>query len=487
MSTRSGERADRAARPGDNGWGGSYVRPMGEIGADPTSLRRTASTMRAASRELHDSRRRMTGLVHRSSWRGRDADGFRSRWKRSSGDLGNAAEMLDGLASELERNADEQLVASSSVAGLGLTGSAPGPSTRPTDRAEDGSLADRIPHRIETYRLTGAGSAGLGLKGERQVTVEYLPTGRAVVWVETAGGLTASGGLGGGIGAEGLAGIALGADGTAELVAMERRGWLIDDDEIAAFIGKGLLQELVEATEGGPLYAGAPSTGDLPLVGDFLQRNDIDSPLTPIGLLAAPISFLGHKTLDLVGLGIDDPDFTEESLTLGGALEATGDLGIVTAGAGLGFATTAAISRGPSGDSLKVTFGAEGGARAAVDGRSASGETTVEVPLGDNEEALVSMTTTTHVGDHASIAMSTYDPDRLDLASVLHDVANGDLTSAAEGVGAMLDELNDPIESVSIDGHVDSQVVEDVGGEVSAGPSFEVRVGGGRVVTTFDR
>ncbi|MEO2091403.1 MAG: TolC family protein, partial [Gemmataceae bacterium] len=41
--------------------------------------------------------------------------------------------------------------------------------------------------------------------------------------------------------------------------------------------------------------------------------------------------------------------------------------------------------------------------------------------------------------------------DRLDLASVLHDVANGDLTSAAEGVGAMLDELNDPIESVSID------------------------------------
>ena len=89
---------------------------MGEfVGADPRQLTELAKKLKADGETIASAPAQIAAQLHRSTWKGPDADAFRSAWSgKLTPQLGRAAEALRGAASDLLRNAVEQDQASGS-------------------------------------------------------------------------------------------------------------------------------------------------------------------------------------------------------------------------------------------------------------------------------------------------------------------------------------------------------------------------------------
>ncbi len=101
---------------------------MAFAGADTGELRRLADQMDAATRSLEDAMRMLTSTINsHATWRGHDADRFRSQWNSSDrARLSAVGSALRDGASALRRNADEQDRASAEAGGSGARlGSSP--------------------------------------------------------------------------------------------------------------------------------------------------------------------------------------------------------------------------------------------------------------------------------------------------------------------------------------------------------------------------
>lgn len=94
-------------------------------GADATVLREISARLTATARQttqVGDSGRAQL-VTLQGAWEGDDLERFAHRWARARGDLERCSQMLDALAAELQRQAQEQQDASGQVGG-GAGGSA---------------------------------------------------------------------------------------------------------------------------------------------------------------------------------------------------------------------------------------------------------------------------------------------------------------------------------------------------------------------------
>lgn len=92
------------------------------VGADPAALDRMAGVLRAASRSMTSTGRRLNPLVQSSPWTGRNADRFRHQWNSEyRRAIDDAARFLSDGATHLTRQAEEQRRISGADAGGRLT------------------------------------------------------------------------------------------------------------------------------------------------------------------------------------------------------------------------------------------------------------------------------------------------------------------------------------------------------------------------------
>lgn len=124
------------------------------IGADPSELRNLAAQMRGAADELDGHSSALTSLLGSVDWVGDFASRFLSSW--SGGHrvrLQSTSQFIRDAASELERNADEQVNASSSAATSGRDGT-----SRAGGEDDEGELSQELLDLLEDL----AEALGLG-------------------------------------------------------------------------------------------------------------------------------------------------------------------------------------------------------------------------------------------------------------------------------------------------------------------------------------
>lgn len=66
-------------------------------------------------------------------------------------------------------------------------------------------------------------------------------------------------------------------------------------------------------------------------------------------------------------------------------------------------------------------------------------------------------------------------------------MGNGDVRGAGEELVDIAGSLTQPLNSATVDGDVNRDAIDDIGGEVSMGPKGELRGGGGREVVDYNR
>jgi uncharacterized protein YukE len=139
------------------------------IGADPNELRNLAAQMRGAADELDGHSSALTSLLGSVDWVGDFASRFLSSW--SGGHrvrLQSTSQFIRDAASELERNADEQVNASNSAgSGRGFAGGGGGAGA---------AGGQSLPQVRSVNDLLTMGGAGLGTLGDAR-NLDWARTG----------------------------------------------------------------------------------------------------------------------------------------------------------------------------------------------------------------------------------------------------------------------------------------------------------------------
>lgn len=450
---------------------------MAVLGADPVELRGGAKQVRTSQRRISEVGKKLGARVRASSWTGPDAEAFKARWRTHESKLASTAALLGEAADSLEKNALEQLDASSArMSGMGSGGLQPG-------RDPDSPLLEDMPTRTETYWVNAQFAAMFGLDGEARVSIEYLPDGTAVVWLEGLSGLSVEGGIGFHGGADG-AGIGLQASAFGRASEASRLGWRMDGEDVEGFIAAAVASHAVERASGDAFIPDSFDLSDLPLVGavlpGFVKEATLESVLNPLGKALS-------DWFDTTGISAGDPDHRERAvgLAFGGGLDA--DLGLTLAGAGVVGGLSAGLRSSPGGLSLRVSGSATSRAEVAGRGYERSVDKAVEVSLDEEGPAHLMVTTTTRHADTQMLSVETYEVTRRAREQLIEAVADGDLRGAGEDLAGIADSLGHPLDSATVHGEVDRDAIDDIGGEVSVGPKGEMRGGAGREVVRYDR
>lgn len=373
---------------------------MAQIGADPEDLRALATELRAAGAQLDRTARTVAALVRAAPWHGPDAGRFRAGWADRQRSLVVAGTGLRQAAAELDGHVEEQERASDAAAGVS---GAPVPQRLSTaTEAGPPPRGEPLPLRVEHWVLGGEAAALLGGRGRMAVTVEALPGGRSMVWLEDAAGAYLTAGLGAGIGLDDGPGAELGVDGSVGVTGVRRRAWEVADGEVAGLLAR---LGLARALEAGPLAPLAPLTGLLTTV---------------------------------VGLDVPDPAVADQlvSLEVEGGPDAT--LGLPVAGVtGLVAHQLGIRTRGTERSLLLHGTGAWD-ADVAGKGPSGSARMTVEVPVVRGDVQPVILTEETTDRGAATIRRRIVELDRPAAAAAVRDaagaLAGGDVGRAAEVV-----------------------------------------------------
>lgn len=461
---------------------------MGELGADPEELRDLAATMRAESKRIEASIKRVTGSVRGSSWRGRDAERFGGTWNRYMLVIRSATGRLEDAAEDLERNAVEQLRASEPAARLDPTdpvqpGVEPtvdtsslrypesGMGLPPTSSMESTGrdpgpppFGDPLPLQTESWEIGGALAAGLGVSGTARLTVEELPGGRSVVWLEDIDAATASAGVSVDVGVADGPGLELGADAGSELAVHTRDAWYVDSDDVPGLLGRLGLRELIGA---GTLSPGVP-----------------DPPGRGLGNVLEGVS-------DFLGFGVPKPAVSERLVTLGGTAGVSAAVGIPLLGASGAVAEAVGIRE--RGGNLALVVGASGGYSTKFPGGGPTGGESIEleIPVDGRDAGHMVITTTEKVDGGETMERAVYRFDGDEAARHIQDAAravgSGDVESAGDALAALWKDVElRSIWSDAMGGVVNNDVrTLDLG--VALGADLSGSVTGGRRIVTYQR
>ena len=388
---------------------------MAQIGADPEDLRALATELRAAGAQMDRTARTVAALVRAAPWHGPDAGRFRAGWADRQRSLGVAGTGLRDAAAELDGHIDQQERASRAAGGTAGTSGAPaaaapspvlgGPPAPVPDRLSTATDAgppprgEPLPLRAEQWVLGGEAAALLGGRGRMALTVEALPGGRSMVWLEDAAGAYLTAGIGAGIGLDDGPGAELGVDGSVGVTGVRRRGWEVADGDVGGLLARLGLARALEAGPLAPLAGVVTSAVGLdvpdPVVADQLVAVEVEGgPDATLGLPLAGVTGLVATQLGIRTRG------TERSLLLHGTGAWDADLG----------------GKGPSG----------------------SARTTVEVPVVRGDVQPVILTEEATDRGAATIRRWILEVDRPAAAAVVRDaagaLARGDADRAAEVV-----------------------------------------------------
>ena len=451
---------------------------MGELGADPEGLRDLVAAMRAESKRIEASIKRVTGSVRGASWRGRDAQRFGNTWSRHVLVIRSATDRLDDAAEHLERNAVEQLRASGPGTGADPTvGTSTPPTASPTTAPPPSSsmestgrdpgpppFGDPLPSHSESWEIGGALAAGLGVSGTARFTVMELDDGRSIVWLEDVDAATATVGASVDVGMDGGPGLELGADAGSKLAVHTRDAWYVDSDEVPGLLTRLGLREFTGA---GTLSPGVP------------------------GNSAGGFGFVLEGVTDLLGLGTPEPAITERFITLGGTAGISAAVGIPLLGAS-GAVADSVGTRERGGDlALVVRASADYSTKVPGGGPSGGESIELEIPVGGRAEGHMVVTTTETVagGERLGRAVYEFDGDRASVhaSDAVRAVGSGDVEAAGDALVALWEgvELR-RIWSDAVGGVVNNDVKTlDVG--VALGADLSGSVTGGRRIVTYQR
>lgn len=459
-----------------------YGTAVGELGADPEQLRDLAAAMRAEAERTQESIRRVTVSVRSASWRGHDAERFKSTWGHHERVIRSATDQLEDAAEDLERNAAEQLRASD--AGTDTTNTAPTPTpvapiagTAPTSFMESTSrdpgpppLGDPLPLRTESWEIGGALATGLGIAGTARITVMELPGGRFAVWLEDVDAVTASVGASVDVGMDGGPGLELGADADGELAVHTRDAWYVDSEGLPGLLTRLGLREFIGA---GTLSPGVPggSGGSGGSGGD--------------------LGFVFEKATDFLGLSAPEPVVSERLITLGGTAGVSAAVGIPLLGAS--GAVAESIGTRERGGDLALVVGASADYSTKVPSGGPSGGKSVEmeIPVGGRDAGHMVVTTTEKVAGGERLERAVYRFNSDDSAGHARDAAravgSGDADGAGDALAALWADVElRPVWSDAVGGIVNDDVKTlDVG--VALGPDLSGSVTGGRRIVTYQR
>lgn len=446
--------------------------------------------MRAEQSRLRSVCERVGSRVHSSWWQGRDAQRFASRWQHVHTRVGEALDSLGVAAGNLERNAAEQERASDAAGVPGGTGRSGSPAVAAGDEGRGATsrvglppadvmsavgedpgkppVGEPLATRTESWELSGALAAGIGVSGTARLTIEELPGGASMVWIEDRDGASLSGGISGGIGVEDGVGIELGGDASVSAATLMREGWMVGSDDVSALLARLGIRELTGA---GGLSPGLP--GDTGALGE---------------LLTEPIT-------GLFGLDAPEPRVTDRMVDLGVSAGLVGSAAAPLLGISGTLGGVAGVRQRPGGTSLMIelrgNYATQGAAADLVGSPSAARTTTLEVPLQEDSAHRVVVTRTVDVpgGEVVTRSVHAFDRDRaLDSARrAASEILSGRGDSAPESIGALLASIeSDPVWSDSMGGVVNDDV-HTVGLGAALGPDLSGSLTGGRRVVTYQR
>lgn len=110
------------------------------LGADVQELERLATAIGRVGQELATSHRSIDGALAGTAWTGPDASRFRTSWTNDKGALRRLSSSLEELTRQLQRNAQEQVRASSLQGMSGATGGGSHPMSRLFDAIASGGV-----------------------------------------------------------------------------------------------------------------------------------------------------------------------------------------------------------------------------------------------------------------------------------------------------------------------------------------------------------
>ena len=460
---------------------------MARIGADPEDLRALATELRAAGSQLDGTARTVAALVRRVPWHGPDADRFRAGWAGRQRSLGVAGAGLRDAAAELDGQIEQQQRASEATGAMSggasggptATAGTPGPAGTPAGAAPGAQLpgaqlpraqmsaatdagppprGEPLPLRAEQWVVGAEAAAVLGGRGRLAVTVEALPGGRSMVWLEDAAGAYLTTGVGAGVGLDDGPGAELGVDGSVGVTGIRRQGWEVADGDVGGLLAR---LGLMRALDAGPL-----------------------APLVPL----APLAGLATAAL---GLEVPDPAVTDELVSLeveGGPAAA---LGLPVAGAtGLVVTQLGVRTRGADrGLLLRGTGGWDVGA--GWKGPSGSTRTTVEVPVVRGGTQPVILTEEATDRGVATIRRWILEVDRPTATAAARDAAaalgEGDADRAAAAVRDLALDADTTVRWQDAASGTFDDDVHDLDLGAALGGRVEGGVTGGRTVVDYRR
>ena len=118
------------------------------LGADPEQLRELSAALRAAARSLDEIGPSTERRVRNAGWHGPDAIHFEGTWRQCRRDLTDAAGRCRDISARLERQADEQIEASSGR--TAIHSAAPLPAFAPTETRYVGGVDVRVGPLVAT-------------------------------------------------------------------------------------------------------------------------------------------------------------------------------------------------------------------------------------------------------------------------------------------------------------------------------------------------
>lgn len=335
--------------------------------------------------------------------------------------------------------------------------------------AADPPWGDPLPRRSESWEVSGALAAALGISSVTRVGITDLRGGDRAVTVErdTEGSL--SGGASLGIGVDGAAGIDLGANAEVELSITSRETWSLPDGDAGGLLAAIGLTEVVD----GP--------GGLP--GPF--------GLLPVGFPLTAMADLAVSALapDTGGSATPRPAIVDQLVGVGAAASVGISMGQPIGSIGADIEHRVGLRERSGTPGLLLESEGSYRTRAGNGGETVSGRWSIEVPPAQGPTQPVVLTETVGRDGGESVIRKVAGLDRSEVATIVDSATSllrqGRTDEAAEAIGTLWSAVDtDLLWQDATWGEVNSDVYSvDVGAALGAQTGGSI--GGGRRIVEY--
>lgn len=226
---------------------------MSRLGADPEALRELGGRLRRAAATLDETTIGLERQVRAAGWRGPDAERFVADWQRQHRPtLARCAEQFRSTSSRLDRQAEDQMVASgadptgpaiglSVVAAVGAGGAGALPRSAAALPRPDAAPDVELQIRAGSEVTAGSLVVGLG----QDLSIRQLPADRSLLTATGTrrGGVSLVFGAAGGVRIDGSGApqrptLSAAGDAKVTVAQVTRQQYLVDDDDVISTIGR---------------------------------------------------------------------------------------------------------------------------------------------------------------------------------------------------------------------------------------------------------